>query len=158
MDAKIHRGYSALRVGRWSQTNSDYFITGCLQRPLTGLAAAPLADIVRAKLHELETAGHWRLRSYVLMPDHFHLLATLGPAADLSRAIRGFKGPLAPELRARGLRWQPSFYDHRLRSEDELLPTFLYIFLNPYRAHLCATVEKWPWYFCAPEDWECSAA
>lgn len=154
MEPKIYRGYRALRVGRWSQSGSDYFLTGCLQRPLTGLATAPLAQLVRAKLHELDTAGHWHLRTYVLMPDHFHLLATLGPHDDLSGAVRQFKGSLTPALRTHGLRWQKNFYDHRLRSVDELLPTFLYIFLNPYRAGLTATGEKWPWYYCAPEDWE----
>ena len=154
MEPEIYRGYGALRVGRWSQAGSDYFVTGCLDRPLSGLTTEAIADTVRVRLHELETAGHWRLRSYVLMPDHFHLLATLGDRGDLSGAMRLFKGPLTPVLRQHGLRWQKNFYDHRLRSVDELLPTFLYIFLNPYRAGLVSVGEKWPCYYCAPEDWE----
>jgi len=135
-EPKILRGYGALRTGRWSHFGCDYFITACLDRPQTGLTTEPLADILRVKLHELETSGHWHLRTFVLMPDHFHLLVTVGPDTELSEAMRLFKGPLTPLLRAQGLRWQKSFYDHRLRSVDELLPTFLYIFLNPYRENL----------------------
>jgi REP element-mobilizing transposase RayT len=88
------------------------------------------------------------------MPDHFHFLITLGPHGDLAEAMRQFKGPLAPLLRKQGVRWQKSFYDHHLRDDDDRLPVFLYIFLNPYRADLAAVGEKWPRYYCAPEDWE----
>jgi putative transposase len=154
MKQESRRGYGALRVGRWSQNGADYFLTGCLQRPATGLATASLAEQVRDKLHALETAGHWRLRTYVLMPDHFHLLVTLGAASELSDTVRLFKGPLAPVLRTHHLKWQPSFYDHRLRAAEEVLPTFLYVFLNPYEARLVTAGEKWPWYYCAAEDWE----
>jgi REP element-mobilizing transposase RayT len=152
-DPKIYRGYGALRIGRWSQTGSDYFLTGCLHRPLTGLTTEPLASIVQSKLREIESAGKWHLRTFVLMPDHFHVLATLGPGGDLSGTVRLFKGPLTPMLRTHGLRWQTNFYDHRLRSVDEVQPTLLYIFLNPYRAGLVKAGAKWPWYYCAPEDW-----
>ncbi|MBI5770539.1 MAG: transposase [Verrucomicrobia bacterium] len=153
-EPRVLRGYGALRRGRFSQTGSDNFVTGCLRRPASGLTSAPVAGIVREKLQELEAARLWHLRTYVLMPDHFHLLATLGSSGDLSAAMRLFKGPLTPTLRQHDLHWQPNFYDHRLREPDELLPTFLYIFLNPYQAGLTTAGERWPWYYCAPEDWE----
>jgi putative transposase len=153
MEPSIHRGYGALRIGRWSQSNADYFLTGCLNRPLTGLATPPLTDLVRARLHELETQGYWRLRTYVLMPDHFHLLVTLGSNDELSEVVRRFKGSLTPALRRQGLAWQKSFYDRRLRTDADVFPVFLYVFLNPYQARLVANDAKWPLYYCAPEDW-----
>jgi REP element-mobilizing transposase RayT len=88
------------------------------------------------------------------MPDHLHLLVTLGGGAELSAAVRLFKGRLAPLLRDHTTRWQPSFYDHRLRADDDRLPVFLYIFLNPYRAELLPADKIWPGYFCADSDWE----
>jgi REP element-mobilizing transposase RayT len=133
---------------------SDYFLTACLRRPLTGLTDEPLAELVQAQLQELETRNSWHVRTSVLMPDHFHLLVTLDIQSSLAEAIRLFKGPLTPVLRSRGLHWQENFYDHRLRSDAELLPTFLYIFLNPYRSGLIQPDQKWPWYQCTPEDWE----
>jgi REP element-mobilizing transposase RayT len=153
-EPNIHRGYSALRRGRRSLSGTDYFITGCLKRPLSGLTDATLAALVQAQLHGLESRGLWHVRTSTLMPDHFHLLVTLDVRSSLAEAVRLLKGPLSPVLRMRGLCWQKKFYDHRLRSEDDLLTTFLYIFLNPYRAGLIKTGQKWTWYQCAAEDWE----
>ena len=150
-----HHGYGALRKGRWSQHDRDYFLTICLLRPSQGLTATPVAAAISAELTRLESEGLWQLRTSVIMPDQLHLLVTLKDAASLSNCVRLFKGRLAPTLRAGNLRWQPSFYDHCIRSEDDLLPVFLYVFLNPYRAGLAdANTEKWPYYFCAPDDWE----
>ena len=67
--------------------------------------------------------------------------------------MRLFKGRLSPELRARGLCWQEGFYDHRIREPSDLLPVFLYIFLNPYRAALIKQSERWPGYYCLAADW-----
>lgn len=44
----------------------------------------------------------------MVMPDHTHLLVTLGDRTELSAAIRLFKGRLAPVLRNAGLCWQRS--------------------------------------------------
>ena len=151
---EIHRGYSALRRWRCTMRGPDYFITGCLDRPLTGLNHASLAPLIQARLHQMEMQGCWHVRSSVLMPDHFHLLVTLTAQSSLPEGVRLFKGPLIPVLRKHGLHWQKNFYDHRLGSADELLPTFLYIFLNPYRADLIEPTQRWLWYECAPRDWE----
>lgn len=87
------------------------------------------------------------------MPDHIHLLVTLGEKRGLSEAVRLFKGPLTPAVRNAQARWQPSFYDHRLRATEDLLPVFLYIFMNPYRANLCPANQGWAGYYCCAEDW-----
>lgn len=152
-EPKQLRGYGELLIGRWSHAHATYFLTGRLRGRGSGLTEEPVASAVRGKLHELEAERAWTLRTFVLMPDHFHLVVTLGEMGSLSDAMRSFKGPLAPVLRSQGIAWQTGFYDHRLRSPEELLPTFRYIYLNPYRAGLIATGEKWPWYFCASEDW-----
>jgi REP element-mobilizing transposase RayT len=154
MQLKAYRGYGALRVGRRSFQNSDYFLTGCLERPHSGLCDPLVAEAVRGQLFELERSGPWHLRTFVIMADHFHLLATLTAETQISGLVRTIKGPLTPVLRLRGLRWQQSFYDHRLRSSDEVLPTFRYIYLNPYRAGLIEIGQRWPWYYCCPEDAE----
>lgn len=150
---RVYRGYGALRHGRVSQAHSTYFITLCLERPLTGLVSAPLLEAIKARLHTLESGGRWTLRTYVVMPDHLHVLATLGSDAVLSDALRNLKGALTPALRQAGLRWQASFYDRRLRPDDDILPVFLYIFLNPYRAGLLGDTQIWPGYYCGAEDW-----
>ncbi len=87
------------------------------------------------------------------MPDHLHLLAVIGGATHLSDAVRLFKGRLAPVLRKRNLRWQQAYFDHRMRAEEDRLPVFLYLLLNPYRAGLLPSVERWAGYYCCEADW-----
>ena len=87
------------------------------------------------------------------MPDHLHLMVTLGEHNTLSDVVRLFKGRLAPALRRVQIRWQSGCFDHRLRAREDRLPLFLYVFLNPYRANLIAADEQWLTYYCAADDW-----
>ncbi len=51
------------------------------------------------------------------------------------------------------LTWERDFFDRHVRPEEDRLSMFLYIYLNPYRAGLCAKGDRWPWYYCCAEDW-----
>lgn len=148
-----NKGYPALRRGRLSLSNAEYFLTVCAQRPCVNLCSASLVSLALDEVHRLDQRGEWHLRCAVFMPDHIHLLVTLKNERDLSAVVRSFKGRLTPRLREIQVRWQPGFYDHRLRRAGDLLPVFLYIFLNPYRAGLCPLGKAWPSYYCHPEDW-----
>ncbi len=103
---------------------------------------------------QLDSEAVWHLRTTVVMPDHIHLLVSLGDTAELTGAVRLFKGRLAPVLRRSALSWQKAYFDHRLRPDEDVLPLFLYIFLNPYRARLLDGTERWPGYYCCEEDWK----
>jgi hypothetical protein len=78
---------------------------------------------------------------------------TLGGESELSECIRAFKGPLTPVFRRAGVHWQPGYFEHRMRPDEDRLPVFLYVFLNPYRENLVPPSKQWAGYFCAPEDW-----
>jgi len=133
--------------------HADYFLTICAHRPADCLHREPLLGAALREFHRLAADKVWVPRCAVFMPDHLHLLVTLLPPADLSAAVRSFKGRLTPAMRKVSAYWQNSFYDHRLRTSDDLLPIFLYVFLNPYRAKLCAQDQTWAGYWCAPDDW-----
>ena len=147
------RGHEALRRGRWSSPGAEYFLTLCTHDRRSGLTEPLIARAILANAHQLTTETHWHLRTATVMPDHVHLLVTLGDRVELSSAIRLFKGRLAPEMRTAGRRWQRACFDHRLRPEEDRLPVFLYIFLTAYRARLIPADQIWPAYFCADEDW-----
>jgi REP element-mobilizing transposase RayT len=148
------KGYPALRRGRYSAENSTYFLTICAMRPCAALSQTALTDAIRRQYMAVEARGWWTVHCAVIMPDHLHLVVTLGNGARLDESVRLLKGPLCPHLRDAGVRWQPSFFDHRLRAEDNLTAVFRYVFLNPHRAGLVAAPERWPGYFCRTQDWE----
>jgi len=153
MSLTFGRRHEALRREHWSNPGADYFLTLCTHDRQQGLTEMEPATAILTQAHELAAEDIWRVRTAVIMPDHLHLLISLGEAIELPAAVRLFKGRLAPALRRAGLRWQRAYFDHRLRPEEDPLPVFLYIFLNPYRANLVQSNQTWPGYFCAEDDW-----
>jgi putative transposase len=147
------RGHEALRRGRWSSAGAEYFLTICTAERTTGLEGATMLPLVLGQAHCLTTDGVWHLRTAVVMPDHIHLLVTLGDHVSLGGAVRLFKGPLTAALQTHNIRWQPSYFEHRLRVSEDRLPVFLNVFLNPYRAKVVGPREPWKGYFC-DADWQ----
>jgi REP element-mobilizing transposase RayT len=147
------KGHSALRRGRDSRPHATYFITFGTVDKRGGLHSPDLAEIIWSEIHALESSGDWILRCAVIMPDHIHLLITLGARLTLSQTVQRLKSKTVQALLDYGLRWASGYYDHRLRPEDGELAVFLYIYLNPYRGELIASDQTWPQYRCRPEDW-----
>jgi REP element-mobilizing transposase RayT len=146
-------GHEALRRGRWSAPGAEYFLTLCTHGRQHGLTEPPLSSMIFDQAHQLTAKGDWFLRTAVIMPDHLHLLLTLDRSSELSKIVRLFKGRLTPVLRTANLRWQRAYFDHRLRADEDRLPLFLYIFLNPYQARLVRPDQAPANYFCAKDDW-----
>jgi len=152
-DERRKPGYAALRRHRWSAAGAEYFVATILRRPAEGLTEPRLLEQLETQRDRLEADRVWRVRSWVVMPDHVHLVISLGGEITLQESIRLFKGRLSSSLRNRNLQWQDGFHEHRLRADEDRLPVFQYLFLNPYRARLIATSEIWPGYYCSPDDW-----
>ncbi|MBI2514073.1 MAG: transposase [Opitutae bacterium] len=147
------RGHSALRRGRWSTPGAEYFLTVCTDDQPCGLGAREVTAPLTEGALRLESEGAWHVRTMSVMPDHLHFLVVLGETLPLSEVVRRFKGRHASLLQSQRLRWERGCFDHRLRDDEDRLPVFLYIFLNPYRANLLPHSERWPGYYCCPEDW-----
>lgn len=90
---------------------------------------------------------NFKVWAYCFMPDHLHLLLE-GEArdADLKRLITVFK-QISGYKYGQGVSqrfsaekesklWQPSFYDHVLRKDEDLLDVVRYILDNPVRKGL----------------------
>ena len=152
--ARIYsRGHVALRRGRWSNPAATYFLTFCTQDRNPGLADNDVRTCLETVARRLGNEHAWHLRTAAIMPDHVHLLVSLGDSNELSDVVRLFKGRTSPCLRKAAIGWQKAYFDHQLRSAEDMLPIFLYIFLNPYRANLLPRSERWPGYYCSQEDW-----
>ena len=87
--------------------------------------------------------------TYCLMPDHLHFLAS--PRED-GRSVLTFtdqyKGKTTHRSWAicwRGKLWQPRYYDHMVRKEEDLLAIAEYILNNPVRKGLVEDAGVWPW-------------
>jgi REP element-mobilizing transposase RayT len=110
------------------------------KRPILVGCAASCA--VRA-LYRFQDKGILLLMAYVVMPEHVHVLATLGKLSDLSQTFGRWKGAAAREinlvLARSGPLWQAGFYDHAIRHDEDLRNVALYIESNPIRRGLATT-------------------
>jgi REP element-mobilizing transposase RayT len=147
------KGHAALRRGRVSTPGATYFLTVCTDHRVVGLIDPRIAGRVLSEMQAAQKDEVWLVRCAVVMPDHLHLLVDLGAKLALGKAISRLKAKTSADLRGVGLYWERGFFDHRLRAADDVLDVFLYIFLNPYRAGLCARTESWPWFHCHSDDW-----
>jgi putative transposase len=98
----------------------------------------------------IETLAHYRdqgkflLHEFVVMPDHIHALLTPAPEISLERAVQFIKGGFSFRLR-RGLVWQASFGNHRVRDFDDYEKHREYIWMHPVRARLSERPEDYPY-------------
>ncbi len=147
---KNRPGHKALRKGRVSLPNHIYSITTTtLNRQrffddfIAGCAAARCFE-------NTIILGDAKMLAWVLMPDHAHWLVGLGKQDSLSIVVNRLKSSssrLANKiLGRRGILWEPGYYDHALRAEEELLDTARYIIANPLRAGLVKRVGDYPFW------------
>jgi REP element-mobilizing transposase RayT len=84
---------------------------------------------------------------YVIMPDHIHCFVRIGPSQKFGLTIGFLKKSLSASLNKNGVNgphWQPSFFDHLIRSPDSYSEKWDYVYNNPVRAGLVKQAEDWP--------------
>jgi putative transposase len=143
------RHTARLRWGRCSETSARYFVTACTNKREPVLTDQG-ADILRiiAKLHTEHDA---LVHAATVMPDHIHLLLTLGVRLRLGQLVAKVKS-MSQKAAAHKWRWQDDFFERRVRTKESLEDYARYIFMNPYRSNLLRLDERWPWWFCPEES------
>jgi len=120
----------------------DQECTGPAYMRLPAVAQVVIAAICKGE------ATDYRLHTWVVMPNHVHLLLT--PHIDPSVLLRRLKGASARAAnQLLGLAgqpfWQAESYDRLVRSQAEFERIEAYIIQNPVRAGLARSAEEYPW-------------
>src|SRR6202051_1393464 len=117
------------------------------------------AEMIMNVLQHYREQKKYFLHEFVIMPDHLHLL--LMPALDISleRVLQLIKGGFSYRLgkAKRGLVWQESFTNHRIRDEQDYQRHAEYIRMNPVSARFVDTPELYP-YSSAGAKWHHATA
>jgi len=105
--------------------------------------------VERAARVLVEEAARWTcdLAVYLFMPDHVHLvLQGSREDSDTYRAMWSFKQKTGYLFSKAGLGivWQKDFYDHILRTENDLSNHLRYILENPVRKGLAGRWQDYP--------------
>ncbi len=93
-------------------------------------------------LRQEQRLGRALTYAFVVMPDHLHWLFELGSERTLSEVVEDIKSASSRQIA--GLRWQPGFHDHGLRSEEAVKDLARYIVANPVRAGLVDNIGDYP--------------
>ncbi len=105
-----------------------------------------IAEIVE-KTIEYEDERSCKIISWVIMPNHVHLLLYPHEGHSLSDIIKRIKGISARRINeangSSGSVWQPDYFDRFIRDEKHFRDTVRYIENNPVKAKLCATPSEW---------------
>ncbi|MCB7146503.1 transposase [Stenotrophomonas maltophilia] len=102
-------------------------------------------------LRYVERMGLSRSFAWVVMPDHLHWLMQLrdGSLARMMGTVKSRSSRLlGQQFGIQTPLWQPSYFDHAVRSEEALRRHALYILGNPIRAGLTLHLDEYPFAWC----------
>jgi putative transposase len=115
--------------------------------PLLQSDASLLIDVLRSYV----AAGKFHIHDFVIMPNHLHMLLTVGREMTIEKAMRFIKGGcsyrLRKEYRYLGEVWQRGFSEVRIVDQESFLRHREYIAANPVKAGLAEGPEQYPYCF-----------
>ena len=132
-----------------SVLGATYFVTFVTESRVPWLAAPAATEAMTNALRAWHNEGVGSIRAATVMPDHVHVLFTLGARLDVGRCVSRWKA-LGRRSAGYAGRWQRDFWEHRVREQAQEEDYALYVYLNPYRAGLLSRTTKWSGWW-APE-------
>jgi putative transposase len=107
-------------------------------------------NILIEELFRFQQTGNFNLIAFVVMPDHLHFICGLPDHPNiipLNKLMNLYFGRTARNinlaLKREGSLWHHGFYDHRIRSQTDLINQIRYIEENPVRKKLVSKPEEW---------------
>jgi len=121
-----------------------HFVTfSCFERKAY-LRAAASRDIFVQSLEVMRARYGFFVMSYVVMPEHVHLLLTEPLGVPLAKALQALKISVAVKNAQRPF-WQKRYYDFNVFSERKIIEKRRYIHRNPVTRGLVTSPELWDW-------------
>lgn len=135
--------------------NAPYFLTLTLRNRNSSLLVDHIAALREAFGARQQLP--FRTVAMAVLPEHLHWLCTLPEGdADFSNRVRMIKRSFTLRLLETGvdlhrdrrgeyLLWQPRFWEHTIRNDDDLQRHVDYIHYNPVRHGLVRAARDWPY-------------
>ena len=133
-----------------------YFVTVCTEGRAKHFVDTTLGRWIAEKLVSKAARQQFLVHAYCVMPDHLHFVVEgTEEYSNLIRFVERFKQETAYEFsKTRAMRlWQHRYYDHILRSANELEDVACYVWWNPVRQGLCGEPGEFPLSGSLTIDW-----
>lgn len=144
------KGHQALRKGRVSIVGQTYLLT------TTTIFRKPVFldyEAATAVARQHNNPAIWadsKCLAWVLMPDHWHGLVTLGNGESLDSLMRRFKSISArvvdSKFRLNAWLWGKGFHDRAIRTDENLRDAARYVIANPIRAGLVKSIGDYSYW------------
>jgi len=132
----------------WVGSGEIFFITiCCVERKTNQLALPPTFQVMTGALEHYVRAEKFWVHLFLAMPDHLHALMAFPENQRMDKVLRDWKRFVAKQAK---VAWQDGFFDHRLRNDEALEEKAHYVRMNPVRAGLVATPERWDYTWPQP--------
>ncbi|MGE4318551.1 MAG: transposase [Deferribacterales bacterium] len=94
------------------------------------------SQIIASKITDISSEFNIDVYAYSVMPNHIHLLILQTPEFGAIEFVKYLKGRCVSGFRQANLavKFQKSFYDHILRSDEDVKQVAEYIIANPVRS------------------------
>lgn len=106
-----------------------------------------LIDVLRTNV----AAKKFQVHDFVIMPDHVHILLSVGDDMTIEKAMQLIKGSFSYRVKKdfafSGEVWQRGFADQRIYNRDSFAKHSEYIRQNPVKAGLVDSPAKFPFSF-----------
>lgn len=129
-----------------------HFVTFSCYRRLPYLAEPSAREIFELSLETMRRKYDFQVDSYVVMPEHIHLLISEPLKATLSVALQALKISVSRRLPPRPF-WQRRFYDFNVFSDRKRIEKRRYIHRNPFTRGLVSHPKDWLW--SSYRHWAC---
>ncbi|MGQ0618662.1 MAG: REP-associated tyrosine transposase [Panacagrimonas sp.] len=132
-----------MRYRRAHVPGATYFFTVVCRDRAPHFADAHLVSRLGQALRHVRASRPFTVDALVVLPDHLHALWTLplddGDFSTRWRLVKHFV-----QLGADQPLWQPRFWEHLIRDEQDFERHFDYIHANPARHGLVSAPRDWP--------------
>ena len=135
------------RLTHRTAPSCTYFVTTNTWQKRELFRVRENAEIVLESLLKYRATGAYSFHEFVIMPNHLHLLLTLGPECTLEKAMQLIKGGSSHAIhlmRNHKMQvWQPGFLEWTMRDSEDYRAKQRYIWQNPVVRELVETPEEW---------------
>jgi putative transposase len=125
-----------------------FFVTSSITGKRNLLQTDRSAKLFIDVLYHYRSERKYLLHAFVVMPDHFHVLLTLGREISIERAVQFIKGGFAfrggKEFGFRSPVWQRGFSEARIYDSKHFASVLEYMADNPIQRRLTESTVQYP--------------
>lgn len=129
--------------------NDPYHITArCINRDWFKIPLSDVWSLMQDYLYLVGVGFNLRIHSFVLMPNHFHMIVS-APEGNLSSAMLYFMRETSKEITRKANRINQTYggryHKSCLSNLYYFMNSYKYVYRNPVRAKICSRVEDYPY-------------